>query len=85
MRLTKLAPAKVAPTRRERQLLRRAHRFNRATVRPTFRGSVRPSVLLAQRLAEARGELGRAKSRVSAWEERVARLERAVARARGAG
>lgn len=79
------ATIKAAPTRRERQLLRRAHRFNRAAVRPTFRAVTTPVALRAMQLAEARGELARAKHRVAAWEERVARLERAVARARGAG
>ncbi len=68
---------------RARKLRRRA---NRAGKRPGFQ-PVAPAptheALLRQRLAEARGVLGRAVTSVTAASAHVSRLERALLRAKG--
>lgn len=71
--------AKVAPTRRERQLARRAHRAARVLPVASVPTPASEAIIHA-RLAEARANLGHAIRRASAAQEQVLRLERAVAR-----
>jgi hypothetical protein len=78
----KVLTAAERDERRQRYLARRAKRAARrspATPRP--KAETR-EVLVRRELQEARGELGRATSRVTAWAGRVGRLERAIAELR---
>jgi hypothetical protein len=79
----KVLTAAERAERRQHYLARRAKRAaRRSPARPQPKAETR-EVVVRRELQEARGELGRTRSRATAWTERVARLERALDAALG--
>jgi hypothetical protein len=68
--------------RRARYLRRRAKRAARRSPAPAQPKAETREALVRRELQEARGELGRATTRATAWAGRVGRLERAIAELR---
>jgi hypothetical protein len=81
-RLVKVLTAAERAERRQRYLARRAKRAARRSPAPARPKAETREALVRRELQEARGELGRATTRATAWAGRVGRLERAIAELR---